>query len=114
MGSLKATTTIPTEASYSNVSTAVYGPRRPFVAAAPLNLNRTAALDHLANTLCAARALATIGPEDPWPIAWSNVPVRLVNRGVGALEPLGVSGSTLLAALLLLSAVLVGAVLGLA
>ena len=68
--------------------------RQPFIVAAPLSLNRSGCLDHLASTLCAVHTVA-VETDQSWPIAWPNVAVAVLNRGVHALEPM-VPGSAVL------------------
>ena len=65
---------------------------RSFIDSAPLSLNRSGCLDHPASAQCVVRTMA--GETDQaWPIAWFHIAV--LNQGVHTLE-LKVPGSSVL------------------
>jgi len=76
----------------------------PFVVSVPTQLNRSGCNEYVMAALCAARTSVNDSSTQPaesasWPVAWHNVPVQLLNRGVHALRPVGVPSSLVAAAL---------------
>ena len=73
----------------------------PFVSLVPTGANRSAAVAHITSVLCKLdRRPSTEGAEaTSRAIAWANLPVAVLNRGVHALEPVGVAARVFAVAL---------------
>ena len=60
----------------------------PWTVKLPTALNRTGVLCHVAASICSPASLEDDFAHAPWPVAWQNVPITMLNRGVRAtMEP---------------------------